>query len=149
MATHFHLQIADEVTTALNDANWAIEFAAERKLIPRLDFSGMEEGKTYVTVVPGPATFETATRTKDHEAYAVDVALQKRVDVDQTSETDPLLDVTEAIRKWFRGTRLSTTKAYNRRAEHLSGGEAGYSWPDLDQHHVMFAILRLYWEVTR
>lgn len=96
--------IADAVVLALNAGAFSEPLAAERKYLPRFELPEMAQ--LHVTVVPKAVEVTSAARGSLTYEYKLDVAIQKRFDVGDALEIDPLVQLGEEIADHFRLKRL-------------------------------------------
>jgi len=95
MADAITVQIAEAVKDDLNAETFSQAFTSVRKYLPVYD---LKEMKTlHVTVVPKALAKIVAGRKEITEGYTVDVAVQKKVKVDDAAAVDPLMLLVEEI----------------------------------------------------
>ncbi len=87
--------IADAVATALNAADWPIEFTAVRSYQPTFELQQMSELK--VSVVPPKVESVRAARGLWEQLYTVEIGVQKRPEELTNAYLDPLVELAEAI----------------------------------------------------
>jgi len=97
--------IADAVVAALNGQAFTLAFTAERRLLPVFDLAEAGD-EVRVTVVPRSVTVAGGTRTENVFDVAVDVGVQRRINVEDTAQGDALLDLVEQIGDALRLKRL-------------------------------------------
>lgn len=96
--------IADAVVAALNAAEFALPFTAERRYRPVFGLAELETLR--VSVVPASVEDDTATRGCTQEDPQIDVGVQQKVADTENETLDPLEDLAEAIADHFRQQRL-------------------------------------------
>lgn len=97
--------IADAVVAALNAQTFTPTFSTERRLLPVFDLAEAGD-QARVTVVPRSVAIAGGTRTENVFDVAVDVGVQRRIDVEDTAQGDALLDLVEQIGDALRLKRL-------------------------------------------
>ena len=101
-------QIAQAVTDTLNagvaEDAFSASFNAERAYLPVYDLPDMADLK--VTVVPKRRTIAGGTRGANQQDIAVDIAVQKRVNPADLTESDALVALIESIGNYLRFKRL-------------------------------------------
>lgn len=134
-----HIQLADAVKNAINDA--ALGFTAVRKWRPKTERDDLATGT--IQVVPTGFASTMADRSKMREEYSVDVALQREVDPDDNDAVDALHDKLHDIRALFEGQRITgLTVAVWQRTEMVAGAEAGFAPEHLEMLRVFTGVLR-------
>jgi hypothetical protein len=98
------LEIADAMVTALQAATLSMGFTAARDYAPVTEANDLADLR--LTVVPRELTLVAASRAKDEFDYVVDVAIQRRVEVDIPT-LDPYMRLAEEVLDLFRMQRLS------------------------------------------
>lgn len=104
--------VAQAVTDGLNTAPkgaFAMAFTAQRRYRPVFDLTELKELR--VTVVAKGLVLANLGRGPNQDDVAVDVAVQKRVDANNTSELDALMELAEQIGGYFRQKRLASYPA--------------------------------------
>lgn len=95
-------QIANAVTTELNDTDFSISFTATMTLLPVFELKDMRELK--VTVVPKAQSFQRLSRDTSSREIQIDIGIQKKFS--GQSEAEELLGLVEEIATHFDGKRL-------------------------------------------
>jgi len=96
--------IAEAVKARLNDVPFSIPFTAERKYLPIYELPDMAILR--VTVVPKGLVTTGLSRETSQNEYAIDVAVQKKIDAETSDEIDPLTSLIEEIADRFQFKRL-------------------------------------------
>lgn len=96
--------IADAVQSRLNDAPFSLPFSAERKYLPFYELPDMATLR--VTVVPKGLVTTGLSRDTSQNEYAIDVAVQKKLNEETPAEIDPLVSLVEEIADRFQFKRL-------------------------------------------
>ena len=103
------IAIAEAVVSELNEGEFSMEFTAERHYRPVFD---LEDMKTlHVTVVPKGVEIRGASRGGLQYEYAIDVAVQKKLERGDAAEIDPLMTLVEELADYFRLRRLAALPA--------------------------------------
>jgi hypothetical protein len=102
----FIADIAEAVTADINAATFSQPVEAKREYLPHFDLEQMQELK--VTVVPKSALTQPGGRAHNQHDYAIDVAVQKKLDKADNPEIDALLTLVDEIADHFRFKRLSS-----------------------------------------
>jgi len=100
------IDIADAVVAELNAASLSQPVSAERHYVPLFELPQMHE--LHVSVVPKGVAITKADRTHNTHDVEVDVAVQKKFEVGDAAEIDPLMNLVEEIADFFRLRRLSS-----------------------------------------
>lgn len=146
--TALAVQLADAIVAELNDATFGQAFTATRAYRPFYELSDMETLR--VTVVSATFDASTLTRAGDREECGVDIAVQKKVNVDDTDAVDPLMNLLEEIGLHFRRKTMATTRpATCVRRETIKGAEAGYAPEHIETLRQFTGIMRLTFAVGR
>ena len=94
------VQLADAVVTDLNAATFSQSFTAQRSYLPRWK---LEELATIrVTVVPKDDVGERASRAQWQEDYQLDVAIQQRLNANETAQMDALVLLGQELADYFK-----------------------------------------------
>ena len=138
------IDIADAVAARLNAGEFSQEFTAERKYQPVFDLPEMAELK--VSVVPKSVSITAASRQDSFFDCAVDVGVQKKVDVDNLGELDALMDLVEELVDHLRRNRLEELpEAAWLSIEH----EPVFAPEHLNQERVFTSVLTVTYRVRR
>ena len=98
--------IADAVVTELNGHTFSQSLTAVRYYRPVFDLGEMRT--LHVSVVPKGVTIERADRSRNQYDFAIDVAVQKKFELGDNAELDPLMSLVEEIADFFRLRRLTS-----------------------------------------
>ena len=101
--------IADAVVASLNAASFSLPVTANRLLLPSFELPEMEN--LHVSVVPRSVQTLQASRNKNQFDYAIDVAVQQKLDALDNATLDSLLGLVQEIDDHFRGRRLDSYPA--------------------------------------
>ena len=100
------ITIAKGVVADINGASLSQTFTAVRAYRPTYDLKDLQSLK--VTVVPHALEGELVTRADAQEQHQIDVAVQKKVNVDSLDAVDPLMLLVEQIKDLLLGEHPST-----------------------------------------
>ncbi len=141
--------LADAIVTELNAATFSQEFAAIRKWLAKWTLPQLATLR--VSVVPGPATYETASRGQDDERHEMDIAVQKKIDPDTNSEVDALVKFMEEIIAHFRAKRLTagSTNAICVIRSLIPGAEAAVAREHLEDKRTFTGVIRTTWMIRQ
>jgi len=99
--------IADALVAELNGHSFSLPFTAVRAYVPQYELSEMNT--LHVTVVPKSRTKAAAGRVPRTSEHTIDVAVQKKLAGEGTSDADPLMGLVEEIDAYFDiGKRLAS-----------------------------------------
>ena len=98
------IDIADAVVSELNGGTFSQGFTAERHYRPVFELADMKT--LHVTVVPKGVEMSGASRSLVQHDFAVDVAVQKKLESGDAAEMDALMSLVEEIADFFRHLRL-------------------------------------------
>ena len=142
------LRITQAVLTALNGASFTQSFTAVRKGIAHYTLAELKESFR-VTVLAGPATFETLGRAGDRKTQAIDIVVQRGdLDPNSDSDVDPLIELMEEIAAEFSKKRLTTGdgKAINcGPREFVQPGNAAIHPSHLEDFNTFTGVVRTTW----
>ena len=96
--------IADAVVTELNGHTFSQTLAAVRYYRPVFDLGEMSV--LHVSVVPKGVTTTRADRSGCQEDFAIDIAVQQKLDSGDNAELDALMALVQEIADFFRLRRL-------------------------------------------
>lgn len=97
--------IAGAVAAEINAGSFSLPVDATREYLPHFDLEDMQTLR--VTVVPKSVTTQPGDRSRNQHDYAIDVAVQKKLDTADNAEIDALMTLTEEIGDHLRFRRLS------------------------------------------
>ena len=98
------IQIADAVVSMLNAAALSVPFTAVRTYVPTFELPEMETLR--VTVAPRSLIVSRNNRSLNTYDTKIDVAVQRKFDVGDAAEIDPLMALVEEIADVLRLQRL-------------------------------------------
>ena len=101
------VDIADAIAASLNAQGFTPQVTAARSHLPIFDL-GQVGDALQVSVIVRSVTVEGATRTSNFFDVSTDIGVQKRVDSNDPSQIDALLDLVEQIGDHLRLRRLDT-----------------------------------------
>lgn len=139
------IALADAVVTALNgavDGTFNAEFTAVRAYRPQFNLEGLETLR--VSVVPRSLAMEAATRTSLQRDVQIDVAVQKKVNVDDAAVIDAQMALVEQIAEFFKFKRLPSVGAIWL----VTQNAPIYSAEHLEQHRVFTSMLTLTFRIV-
>ena len=138
------IDVAKAVVASLNAGEFSQEFTAERRYQPVFELPELAALK--VSVVPKSVSITTASRADGYFDCAVDVGMQKKVDVGNAEELDALTDLVEEIADHLRQKRLDELPG----AAWLSiENEPVFAPEHLDQQRVFTSVLTVTYRVRR
>lgn len=136
--------IAEAVKDALNGETFSQAFTAERHYQPLFELKDMKT--LHVTVVPKGVTVVSGARGKNQHDYEIDVAVQKKLDAGDNTETDPLMTLVDEIADFFRFKRL---EGYPLAAWIKTENAPVYAREHLEQMRQFTSVLTLTFRVLR
>ena len=136
------VKIAAAVASELNGTSFAMPFTAMRAYRPVFSLPELETLR--VTVMPREYKGTPQTRGKDQYDYQIDVAVQKKIDLDTVKEGDALMALVEEIQTHFRGGRLA---AYEGAAWVKAANDPAYVPEHIDQRKVFTSVATLTYRV--
>ncbi|MBT4867183.1 MAG: hypothetical protein HON53_18925 [Planctomycetaceae bacterium] len=98
--------IADAVVAELNSGSFNQTVAAQRQYLPTFDLAEMQN--LQVTVVPKSVAILPGGRSHNQHDYAIDVAVQRKLQTTDNAEIDDLLTLVDEIADHFRFKRLGS-----------------------------------------
>ncbi len=101
--------VADALVAELNAASLSLPLTAARHYVPSFELQDMKD--LHVSVVPRGVVILPGGRGHNHHDYSIDVAVQKKVDAEEGTEIDELLDLVDEIADHFRFRRLDSYPA--------------------------------------
>jgi hypothetical protein len=141
-------KVVEAVAGQLNAHTLSLPFTAVASLRPAYDLADLKT--LHVTVVPYKVIEKPLARRATQGDYLVDVAVQKKVNVDDADQTDPLLNLLEEIGDHFRFAALATVPpAICIGTEYIVGAEAGYAPEHLEKFRQFTGIRRLTFRLAR
>jgi len=136
--------ISDAVVVQLNAGTFGQPFTAERAFLPVFELSYLKSVR--VTVVPKGVTIIPGGRSHNQHDYAIDVAVQKKLDAADNAEIDPLVTLVDEIADFFRLKRL---ESYPGAIWLKTENEPVYSQEHLDQLRQFTGLLTFTFRVMR
>lgn len=97
--------IAAAVVSEINAAELSQPVTAERTFLPVFDLEDMQD--LHVTIVPRGVTTLPGGRGHNQHDYAIDIAVQKKLDAVSNAEVDTLLGLVQELADLFRFKRLT------------------------------------------
>lgn len=97
--------IADAVVAGINEAELSQSVTAARTFLPVFDLEDMQD--LHVTVVQRGVTTPPGGRGHNQHDYAIDIAVQKKLDAVSNAEVDTLLGLVQELADLFRFKRLT------------------------------------------
>ena len=98
--------IADAVAAEINAGSFSQSLTAERLYLPVFDLKEMQDLR--VTVVPKSLLTLPGGRAHNQHDYAIDVAVQKKLQAADNAEIDDLMTLVDEIADHLRFKRLSS-----------------------------------------
>lgn len=143
------IDIADAVKDVLDGASLSQAFTSTVKERPRANLETL--GTLVVTVVPVSKVKRRTTRGSHREAtYVVDVGVQKKCDVSDSTVTRPLIYLVDEIGDLFLDAGILTgyTTATCLQTEHLEGASAGFAPEHYEQKRLFTGVVELTFKVV-
>ncbi len=138
------LEIADAVVASLNAGTFSQAFEAVRKYRPSFE---LEELPTLrVTVVPRSVAISAAARDSSYFDCAIDIGVQKKVNPDEPTELDELMNLVEQLADHLRLQRLEEAPLA---AWVGIENEPIFASEHLDQQRVFTSVLTVTYRVRR
>ncbi|MFO0839605.1 MAG: hypothetical protein U1D55_13900 [Phycisphaerae bacterium] len=138
------IDIADAIVASLNAGTFSQPFEAERKYQPVFELPDMQT--LHVSVVPRSVAITTATRESSYFDCAVDVGVQRKVNPDEPTELDELMNLVEEIADHLRMKRLDEAQ---QAAWVAIENEPAFASEHLDQQRVFTSVLTVTYRVRR
>jgi len=136
--------IADAVVASLNNSTFSQAIVAERKYLPAVDLAAL--ATLHVTVVPRAVTITTATRDSSYFDCVIDVGVQRKVNPDDGTELDALVNLTEEI---VDHLRLGGLDSYPGAAWLSITHEPVFAPEHLDQERAFTSVISATYRVRR
>jgi hypothetical protein len=140
----FIADIAEAVVTEINAASFSQPVTAKREYLPHFDLEDMQELK--VTVVPKSVLTLPGGRAHNQHDYAIDVAVQKKLDKADNPEIDALVTLVDEIGDHFRLKRLAS---YPNAMWLKTENEPVYSLEHLQEMRQFTSVLTLTFRLMR
>jgi hypothetical protein len=100
------LEVADAIVTELNTEVWTPTFTAVRLFLPIFDLKQMNT--LHVSVVPKDQKTDRLSRTAVMQTFGLDVGIQKRFSIEESSEIENLVILVNQIVTFFQGRKLAS-----------------------------------------
>ena len=97
--------IADAVAAEINAGSFSQPVSATREYLPAFELADMQQLR--VTVVPKSLTTLPGGRAHNQHDFAIDVAVQKKLDTADNSEIDDLMTLVDELADHLRFKRLT------------------------------------------
>ena len=97
--------IADAVAAEINAGSFSQPVSATREYLPAFELADMQTIR--VTVVPKSVTTLPGGRAHNQYDYAIDVAVQKKLDAADNAEIDELMTLVDELADHLRFKRLT------------------------------------------
>lgn len=97
--------IADAVAAEINAGSFSQPVSATREYLPAFELADMQTLR--VTVVPKSVTTLPGGRAHNQYDYAIDVAVQKKLDAADNTEIDDLMTLVDELADHLRFKRLT------------------------------------------
>ncbi|QDT33985.1 hypothetical protein [Thalassoglobus polymorphus] len=97
--------IADAVAAEINAGSFSQPVSATREYLPAFELADMQTLR--VTVVPKSVTTLPGGRAHNQYDYAIDVAVQKKLDAADNTEIDELMTLVDELAEHLRFKRLT------------------------------------------
>ena len=97
--------IADAVAAEINAGSFSQQVSAAREYLPAFELADMQTLR--VTVVPKSVTTLPGGRAHNQYDYAIDVAVQKKLDAADNAEIDELMTLVDELADHLRFKRLT------------------------------------------
>lgn len=136
--------IADAVVASLNSGSFSQPFIAQRRYQPSFELPEMQT--LQVSVVPKSVSITKATRESGYFDFAIDIGVQKKVNLEALAEIDALMTLMDEIADHLRLTRLDGVP----QAAWLTIGHEPIFAPEhLDQLRQFTSVLTVTYRVAR
>lgn len=97
--------IADAVAAEINAGSFSQPVSATREYLPAFELADMQQLR--VTVVPKSLTTLPGGRAHNQHDFAIDVAVQKKLDTADNTEIDELMTLVDELADHLRFKRLA------------------------------------------
>jgi len=144
MADSTLIVLADAIVASLNGATFSMTFQAERGYRPVVELPALQAVK--VTVIPKSLAISAATRADGFYDCAIDIGVQRKVDVDDPAALDELMKLVEEIGDHLRYHRL---EGFTVAAWLALENEPVFAPEHLDQHRQFTSVLTVTYRVRR
>jgi len=144
MADSTLIVLADAIVASLNGATFSMTFQAERGYRPVVELPALQAVK--VTVIPKSLAISAATRADGFYDCAIDIGVQRKVDVDDPASLDELMKLVEEIGDHLRYHRL---EGFTVAAWLALENEPVFAPEHLDQHRQFTSVLTVTYRVRR
>jgi len=144
MAASTLIVLADAIVASLNGATFSMTFQAERGYRPVVELPALQAVK--VTVIPKSLAISAATRADGFYDCAIDIGVQRKVDVDDPASLDELMKLVEEIGDHLRYHRL---EGFTVAAWLALENEPVFAPEHLDQHRQFTSVLTVTYRVRR
>lgn len=144
MADSTLIALADAIVGSLNAGTLSLPFEAERGYRPVVDLQTLQAVK--VTVIPKSLAITAATRADGFYDCAIDVGVQRKVDVDDPAALDELMQLVEELGDHLRYRKLEGFAV----AAWLSlENDPVFAPEHLEQHRQFTSVLTVTYRVRR
>jgi len=130
--------------TQLNAGTFSQAFTAQRSFLPVFELKDLKN--VQVTVVPKGLVIIPGGRAHNQHDYAIDVAVQRKLNVADNAEIDPLMTLVDEVADFFRLKRLDN---YPGAIWLKTENEPVYSQEHLDQLRQFTGLLTFTFRVVR
>ena len=136
--------IADAVATEINAGSFSQPVSATREYLPAFELADMQTLR--VTVVPKSVTTLPGGRAHNQYDYAIDVAVQKKLDAADNTEIDELMTLVDELADHLRFKRLTD---YPNAAWLKTENQPVYAQEHLQELRQFTSVLTLTFRVVR
>ena len=136
--------IADAVAAEINAGSFSQPVSALRAYLPEFELAEMQN--LQVTVVPKSVTTLPGGRAHNQHDYAIDVAVQQKLQTTDDAEIDDLLTLVDEIADHFRFKRLGS---YSGAVWLKTSNEPVYAQEHLHEMRQFTSILTFTFRVMR
>lgn len=144
MADSTLIALADAIVASLNGGTFSISFEVERGYRPVVDLQTLQAVK--VTVIPKSLAITAATRADGFYDCAIDVGVQRKMDVDDPAALDELMKLVEEIGDHLRYRKL---EGFAVAAWLALENEPVFAPEHLEQHRQFTSVLTVTYRVRR
>ncbi|HQL54905.1 MAG TPA: hypothetical protein PLQ87_09375 [Phycisphaerae bacterium] len=144
MADSTIIALADAIVASLNGATFSMAFQAERGYRPAVELPALQAVK--VTVIPKSLAISAATRADGFYDCAIDIGVQRKVDVDDPAALDELMKLVEEIGDHLRYHKLD---GFALAAWLALENEPVFAPEHLEQHRQFTSVLTVTYRVRR
>lgn len=144
MADSTLIALADAIVAKLQDGTFSLPFEVQRGYRPVVELPTLAAVK--VTVIPKSLAISAATRADGFTDCAIDIGVQRKVDVDDPAALDELMKLVEELGDHLRARPLGGFAAAAWRSLE---NEPVFAPEHLEQHRQFTSVLTVTYRVRR